>query len=568
MRNKFSFNNVPVIRRGRSRFDLSAKVLTSANVGDLIPFYVQETYPGDTFRIDSACVSRLASSFYKPIMDNLFLDVYYFFCPSRLVYDDFPAVFGENTKSAWADTVPTKVPMTRATLGDKVVSGSVADYMGLPVGMEQKNISVLPFRAFAKIYDQWFRDQNVVSPMNVITGATGQSERFNADPWSPANYFGMPPKVAKMHDYFTSCLPAPQKGTSVDVPVLTGDNLPVRTYKDPLYTSDNTAPYPMLYRDAATSAPQLPVNAPFGAGYRYNIPATGTDETYKGVGLPADLYTTDTADLQHIMSPVNLGVDLSQSDVGVANVNDLRMAFALQKMLERDARSGTRYVEYLASHWGVQSGDARLQRTEFLGGQRSPLSVTQVSQTAPSTSTDKTPLATVAGYSASASRARAVKGFVEHGYVIGVFCIRQFHSYHQGIQRFWTRSARTDFYEPVFANIGEQPVMATELMYTADKDRVFGYNEAWADLRYRPNLITGQMRPGVTNSLALWHLGDNYASVPSLGQDFIEETPKYLDRAITVTSTAQNQFILDFYVKNIAYRELPTYSVPSLIDHN
>lgn len=565
MRNKFSFNNVPVLRRGRSRFDLSAKVLTSANVGDLIPFYVQETYPGDTFRIDSACVSRLTSSFFKPIMDNLFLDVYFFFCPSRLVFDDFPAVFGENTKSAWAEVVPTKVPMTRGLAGDKVVSGSVADYMGLPVGMDRNSVSVLPFRAFAKIYDDWFRDQNVISPMHIITGNTGENESFNGSSWSPSNYFGMPPKVAKMHDYFTSCLPAPQKGTVVDVPVLSADNLPVRTYKDPLFPKDDTAPYPLMFRDTAYESTPLPANSPFGAGLRHiNEP---NDSIYDTVALPTDTYS-GTDDRQHSMIPVNLAVDLTRTDAGFANVNDLRMAFALQKMLERDARSGTRYVEYLASHWGVQSGDARLQRTEFLGGQRTPISVTQVSQTAPSTSTDKTPLATVAGYSASASRARAVKGFVEHGYVIGVFCIRQFHSYHQGVQRFWTRSARTDFYEPVFANIGEQPVMATELMYDADKDRVFGYNEAWADLRYRPNLITGQMRPGLTNSLAMWHLGDNYATVPTLGKDFVEETPMYLDRAITVNSSKQNQFILDFYVSNIAYRELPTYSVPSLIDHN
>lgn len=548
MAKQYVMSQVPTLRRRRSRFDLSANVKTAINVGDLVPFYCQEVIPGDSMKIDSTCVSRLTSSFFKPIMDNLFLDTYFFFVPSRILYDKFVNIFGENTGSAWANQAEYVVPMLQ---NQTVFEGTVADYLGLPLGgLGYDKVSVLPFRAFALIYNDFFRDQNNVQPMHIQRGQASSSETLNNKPWSPSNYTGKLPKVAKMHDYFTSCLPAPQKGNAVDV-ALSG-YLPVYTRSESIPASEDPMGLSMRSIDGAFLSGSYPLSIEVSEANTY----TGTLVS-NGAGNPS------TSTNQNMVVPDNLWVNMN--DATPWTVNDLRLAFQTQRMLERDARSGTRYTEYLQSAFGVSSGDARLQRPEFLGGHRSPISVTQVTQTAPQ-SGESTPLADVAGYSHSMSRARANKGFVEHGYVIGVCCIRQFHSYSQGIQRFWTRSKRTDFYDPVFANIGEQPVYRSELF--AGTAGVFGYNEAWADMRQRPSVITGQMRPKATNSLALWHLGDNYANAPTLGQGFIEETPDYVNRAITVQSDKQAQFILDFYVKNIAIRELPTYSVPGLIDHN
>ncbi len=550
-KSQFSFSNTPVIKRPRSRFDLSSSVLTSLNVGKLAPFYCQEVYPGDTMKINAGCVTRLSSSFFKPILDNLFLDVYWFFVPSRILYKDFPRIFGENTSSPWANSDDFECPYIGQTYAgnSNVVKGSVGDYLGLPLTTianagTLEGVNILPFRAFAKIYDDWFRDQNNVDPMHIQTGNQVSSEVPNASAWAPNNYMGLLPNVAKMHDYFTSCLPAPQKSLN-GVSAFPGASFPVITSETTHFVNQ-----PLIFGGVDGDIAE---NSMLGFG---TDAATLLAAPVTGASIPLES--------AHSVAPVNLVADASNIPF---TVNDLRYAFQLQKMLERDARGGTRYCEYLASHWGVSSGDARLQRSEFLGGRRSPISITQVTQTSAQTG-QSTTLADVAAFSASYSKTRATKGFVEHGYLLGVCCIRQFHSYSQGIAKFWKRKSRTDFYEPVFANIGEQPVYASELYSLADAEQVFGYNEAWADLRYRPNIVTGQMRPLAKDSLALWHLGDNYSSTPVLGKEFIEETPAYVDRAISVTSTSQDQFILDFYVENIAYRELPTYSVPSLIDHN
>lgn len=567
----FSFSNVPVIKHSRSRFDLSHGVKTSANVGTLYPFELQEVYAGDTFKVKTSCVSRLSSSFIKPVMDNLFLDVYYFFVPSRLLYDKFVNIFGENTESAWANTKEYSVPNMLLAVGGsdsgtnslRCVSGSVADYLGLPLsssvesvtGATSRQISVLPFRAFAKIYDEWFRDQNNVSPMHIQTGVIGNFEYLNSNPWSPSNYTGMPPKVAKFHDYFTTALPAPQKGDAVDLPIASFADVPVITKA----TLHNQASSPILF----TSPSGSPVvgqytAAVFGGGNVGNSGYYSLDGGSSAVSNVGNVYS---------MRPQNLYADTSSLAAEPISVNDLRFAFQYQKMLERDARSGSRYVEYLQAHFGVSAGDYRLQRSEFLGGKRSPLNIQQVTQTTGAGS-DSSPLAEVGAFSLSNSRSRFTKGFVENGYVIGVFCIRQFHTYQQGINKLWSRFKRTDFYDPVFSHIGEQPIMTKELYAGAKPDQVFGYNEAWAELRYNPSRVTGQMHSGIGNTLDFWHFADNYSSVPVLSQDFIEATPDYLDRTITIPSTSQDQFILDFYVQNIAYRPLPTYSVPSLVDHD
>lgn len=533
----FTFNDVPMIKHSRSRFDLSHGVKTSGSVGTLYPFEVQEVYAGDTFKVHTNVVARLSSQFIRPVMDNLFLDVYYFFVPSRILYDKFVNVFGENTESPWANTVDYIVPQT--TDGSVVSSKTVADYLGLPLGSVPP-VSVLPFRAFAKIYNDWFRDQNNISPMHIQTGEKADSETFNTNPWSPNNYFGLPPKVSKFHDYFTSCLPAPQKGSAVDIPLSSAD-APIIAKFGP-YHDFGDDPRLQLATDSNT---------------RHVLGV----EPDSGVLTSWEVFSSDN----NSVIGSNLYADLS--GVGSASVNDLRFAFQFQKMLERDARSGSRFVEYLSAHFGVVAGDYRLQRSEFLGGRRIPISIQQVTQTTGSGS-ETSPLGEVGAYSLTGGKSRFTKSFVENGYVIGVYCIRQHHTYQQGVERFWSRSKRVDFYDPVFSHVGEQPVYSKELFAGANPNTVFGYNEAWADLRYRPNRVSGQMRSGVTDSLDIWHFADYYGNTPTLNEQFISETPTYVDRAITVPSESQDQFILDFWVQNIAYRVLPTYSVPSLIDHD
>lgn len=561
----FSFSNVPVIRHSRSRFDLSHGLKTSANVGDLVPFEVQEVYPGDTFKVKTSCVTRLTSQFFRPVVDNLFLDTYYFFVPSRILYDKFKNVFGENTESAWANTVDYQVPFIPGGTGSQVPSKTVGDYLGLPVGVNLgAPVSVLPFRAFAKIYDDWFRDQNNVAPMHIQTGERATSEAFNDNAWSPNNYTGKLPKVAKMHDYFTTCLPSPQKGDPINLTIANFSDVPVGAQNNTHTFGSSVAP-----RLVGTVLP-LSLNA--SQAYSAFV-ANGSSGGPSSSGYFSVLNSTGSASSGTTPATFqNLWAKTSDLTVNPISVNDLRFAFQYQKMLERDARSGSRYVEYLQGHFGVSAGDYRLQRSEFLGGKRSPITITQVTQTTGadvnSETNDPVTLGSVGAYSLSNSRSRFTKGFVEHGYVIGVFCIRQFHTYQQGIERFWRRTARTDFYDPVFANIGEQPVYKTELFGKATGNQVFGYNEAWADLRMRLSHITGQMRSGVENSLDVWHFGDLYNTAPVLSQEFIEETSRYVDDTITVRSTVQDQFLLDFYISNIAYRPLPTYSVPSLIDHN
>jgi len=542
MANNYVFNTVPMIKHSRSRFDLSHSHKTAINAGELVPFLVQEIYPGDSFDIDSKAVVRATSAFLKPVMDDCFLDMFYFFVPNRLVDNNWQAVMGENTKSAWAPAGTTAAPVLYQK--SPVPVGSVADYMGIPTNMQFTDdkspvINVYPFRAFALIWNDWFRDENVAPPMAIRKDSATTGESINSNPWAVNNYTGMPPKVAKVHDYFTSALPGPQKGQAQSI---VGTQLypvvPVAVETGNLISNQTKV---------VVAGPSTPVSTP--AALTTNT--TSYLVASQSAGAPTTTY---------------LGFDnlFARNDQGIS-VNDLRLSVQLQKQLERDARSGSRYIEYIRAAFGVDSGDYRLQRPEFLGGSRNPISIQQVPQT--SQGTTESPLAELGAYSLSMGSARAKKGFVEHGFVIGVMCIRQYHTYQQGVERFWRRQNRIDYYDPVFQSIGEQPVYQNELYALSDRNNVFGYQEAWADLRYRPNRISGKMRSTVADSLDIWHFGDEYSSAPVLNQAFINETPQFIDRTLAVPSTSEPQFILDIRINEYATRCLPIYSVLSLLDH-
>lgn len=588
-KSNYVFGSVPMIRASRSKFDLSFTHKTSGNVGKLYPFYCQEVYPGDTFKVKSTILARLNSAYLRPVMDNLFLDQYFFFVPSRLVFNKFAQVFGENKGSAWAVTNPPSIPCfqnTEAT-GNIALHDNVCAYLYLPVGEDLKenikDISLLPARAFALIYDEWFRDENNIQPMNVQKGDAVASEKLNNNEWSSRNYLGKCPSVAKFHDYFTTCLPNPQKGDPVEIGTVAVPPriLPVAGLRLDLSSPTSPSLFPS---ETSEEYVNLVTKAGYIQGGGNNLGTIlggSTANSLSGLenkflkfannpNLP--VLSAGSADSQTQASVAflnNLGAYDPGVAIGSATVNDLRLAFQTQKMLEKDARGGTRYREYILSHFGVSVADSRVQVPEFLGGKRSPLNVQQVAQTSQA-STDS-PLASLGAYSLSFGQSGFSKGFTEHGYIIGVMCLRYHHTYQQGVERFAFRKNRLDFYDPVFANIGEQPVYKKELFAGAAADDVFGYQEAWADLRKRQSRVSGQLASKATNTLDIYHFADEYSNAPVLSEGFINETDSNFARTIAIAdaqSADADQFVFDIYCQNEAIRELPVYSVPSLIDHH
>ncbi len=555
---------------GRSKFDRSSSVKTSFNVGQLIPFYIDEVLPGDTFAVDTSKVVRL-QTLLTPMMDNLYLDTYFFFVPNRLVWQHWKEFMGENTQSAWIPSVEYSVPQITAPAQTGWNVGTIADYFGVPTGIPNLSVSALPFRAYALICNEWFRDQNLVDPLNIpVTDATVVGSN-GGTAVTDIVLGGKPFVCAKYHDYFTSCLPGPQKGPDVLIPQGTAGQLPVYALPQTVPAQDSPVPLQMMTGWYTSGSGSGIVRTP-AAGYASAFTSSSSSDSAN-----MDLGKTEPTDSDTYSYPLNLWAVGSGAAAG-ATINQLRLAFQIQKLYERDALSGSRYIEVLKAHFGVTSPDARLQRPEYLGGNRVPITVNQVIQQ--SSTVSNSPMGDVAGQSLTTDVSSSfTHSFVEHGYVIGLMVARYDHTYQQGLARFWSRKNRFDFYWPVLANIGEQPVLNKEIYAQGPAavnpesskpydDEVFGYQEAWADYRYKPSIVTGEMRSSYAQSLDVWHLADDYSELPRLSSSWIQEDAGTVDRVLAVTSAVSNQLFADIYVKNICTRVMPLYSVPGLIDHH
>lgn len=584
-----NFSMLPSANIQRSKFHRTQSVKFTFNVGEVIPFYVDEVLPGDTFQIKTSKMVRLQTPA-VPFMDDLYLDTYYFFVPNRLIWDDWQKFQGENDSSSWTPSTTYQVPsLTFPIPGDEIVGdnsainnstkinasdnlyfapNSIADYMGLPTAAQRvseyaglsepdfplplptKNagaplaINALPFRAYCKICNDWFRDENLSDPLFIDTSSNssaglwdnntislGVAQKYNGRTFNRLTsscYGGAPFKASKYHDYFTSALPSPQKGADVSIPI-----------------DGNTSPYYVSLEQG---------------GSQYYIIRDST----------SGALTTST----NQVNALRFGNILTSGGLNIT-VNSLRLAFATQAQYERDARGGTRYTEIIRSNFGVVSPDARLQRSEYLGGNHIPINVNQVVQQSGDAGKTGSFLGDTGAYSATTdSHGDFIQSFTEHGFVIGVCCVRYPHSYQQGIERFWFRHNRFDYYMPAFANLGEQPIYLQEIwplnnsVWSEAGNEYFGYQEAWADYRYKPNRVAGEMRSNIPNSLDFWHLADNYVNRPFLSDKWIREDKSNVDRVLTVSSKVSNQLLADFYIDNISTRPIPMYSIPATLGDN
>lgn len=542
----------------RSKFPRNFSHKTTFNAGQVIPFYVDEVLPGDTFQVRTSKVVRM-QTLLTPVMDNVYLDTYYFFVPNRLVWEHWKQFMGENTESAWIPQVEYEVPQLTAPANGWEV-GTLADYMGVPTGVKGLSVSALPFRAYALIMNEWFRSENLTDPLNIpVDDATVQG--VNTGNYVSDVAKGGKPFVAnKFRDYFTSCLPSPQKGPDVTINTAQLGNAPVVPMNKPVPKDLLNYPYNVYIPNG---------NSNFDAGYHAGSVHQNAFGGAYWLAKDGNNDLDPTIDNGVVGYPANLWAQFDNT-VSVATINQLRTAFQIQKFYERSARGGSRYIETLKAHFGVTSPDARLQRPEYLGGNRIPVSINQVIQNS-GTVSGSTPLGDTGAMSLTTDvHSDFTKSFVEHGFVIGVMVARYDHTYQQGIERFWSRKSMFDYYWPEFANIGEQAVLNKEIYAqgNAQDDEVFGYQEAWADYRYKPSRVSGEMRSSYAQSLDVWHLADDYSKMPALSDAWIHEDPATINRVLAVSDNLANQFFCDIYVQNYSTRNMPLYSIPGLIDHH
>lgn len=538
-----AFAQIPSVSAPRSSFNRSHGYKTTFDAGFLVPIFCDEALPGDTFKLNVTTFARLATPLH-PFMDNAFLDVFFFAVPYRLVWDNFKKFMGEQYDPG--DSTDFTVPVMSAPGGGYLV-GDLQDYFGIPTGIGGLTHSALPLRSYQLIFNEWFRDENLVDSVNVAR---------NDGPDGLSQYTLL--RRGKRHDYFTSCLPWAQKGDPVTMSL--GVSAPV------VFPTDGN-----VNRLASTSAPIFEDSAGNDlGGIQYANSGTSAfwNTNTGGVGQGPAIWTSPGLKAT-LTSVTDAYTDLSLATS--ATINQLREAFQIQKLLERDARGGTRYTEIVLSHFGVSSPDARLQRPEYLGSGTVSLNVNPVTQQSAtddgSGSTSATPQGNLAAFGvASSGGIGFVKSFTEHSVIIGLVSARADLNYQQGMERMWNRRTRYDFYWPSFAHLGEQSVLNKEIyaQNDANDDLVFGYQERWAEYRYKPSLITGLFRSTAAASLDTWHLAQEFTALPVLSQTFIEENPPF-DRVIAVTT--EPHFLFDSFFQYTCVRPMPTYSVPGLVDH-
>ena len=574
--NERHFNSVPQTHVSRTRFKRDQNILTTFDSGKLIPFYVDEVLPGDTFSVDTAAIIRMTTPKY-PVMDDAFIDFYYFYCPNRILWDNFKYFMGEVESTPWSPTKTYQVPKIEIR-GDETEKGypaekTILDYMGVPTkavkGPERKiEINALPIRAYVKIWNEFFRDQNVGNAAvsktddentSYATGTTTGKEEEATEEEILKNAIngGFCLPVSRFHDYFSSCLPYPQRGPEVTI-ALTG-NAPVRAYSEPNLSTNKigTGYFNNEYDKGIVNHTSISFTK---QGTKFNV-----NQNNNGNAAPLSgneyLQTMSKDDANFFNAW--LGTDLS--NIQATTINQLRQAFAVQRYYEALARGGSRYREQVRSLFGVSISDKTVQVPEYLGGGRYHVNINQIVQTSGQQGANDTPIGETGAMSVTPiNESSFTKSFEEHGFVIGVMCVRHDHSYQQGLERFWSRSDRLDYYFPQFANLGEQPVKKREIMLTGTStdDETFGYQEAWADYRMKPNRVSGKMRSNAEGTLDFWHYADNYEKVPTLSQGWMNEGKAEIARTLIVQD--EPQFFGAIRVMNNPTRCMPLYSVPGL----